>query len=170
MVSSCWSLFEARFLHLQLGIFYLYISYSAYILSHFSRVDSLWPCGYSPPGSSVHGILQARILEWVAMPSSRGSSRPRDRTASPASPALQAGSLPTEPPGKPQPRAGPSNMVAITTGGGWLPDTWNMAGPDGEVPEVWNSRWELKELNAKKEHKLSLSYLYWWHADIIPHI
>ena len=34
----------------------------------------------SPPGSSVHGILQARILEWVAMPSSRGSSWPRDRT------------------------------------------------------------------------------------------
>ena len=34
----------------------------------------------SPPGSSVHGILQARILEWVAMPSSRGSSQPGDRT------------------------------------------------------------------------------------------
>ena len=34
----------------------------------------------SPPGSSVHGILQARILEWVAMPSSRGSSRSRDQT------------------------------------------------------------------------------------------
>ena len=34
----------------------------------------------SPPGSSVHGILQASILEWVAMPSSRGSSRPRDQT------------------------------------------------------------------------------------------
>ena len=34
----------------------------------------------SLPGSSVHGILQARILEWGAMPSSRGSSRPRDRT------------------------------------------------------------------------------------------
>ena len=33
-----------------------------------------------PPGSSVPGILQARILEWVAMPSSRGSSPPRDRT------------------------------------------------------------------------------------------
>ena len=32
------------------------------------------------PGSSVHGILQARILEWVAMPSSRGSFRPRNRT------------------------------------------------------------------------------------------
>ena len=35
---------------------------------------------HSPPGSSVHGILQARILEWVAMPSSRGPSRPRDLT------------------------------------------------------------------------------------------
>ena len=34
---------------------------------------------YSPPGSSVHRILQARILEWVAMLSSRGSSQPRDR-------------------------------------------------------------------------------------------
>ena len=32
-----------------------------------------------PPGSFVHGILQARILEWVAIPFSRGSSRPRDR-------------------------------------------------------------------------------------------
>ena len=38
------------------------------------------PMDCSPPGSSVHGILQARILEWVAMPSSRGSSRPSDRT------------------------------------------------------------------------------------------
>ena len=34
----------------------------------------------SPPGSSVHGILQARILEWVAMPSSRGSSQLKDQT------------------------------------------------------------------------------------------
>ena len=34
----------------------------------------------SPPGSSVRGILKARILEWVSMPSSRGSSPPRDRT------------------------------------------------------------------------------------------
>ena len=34
----------------------------------------------SLPGSSVHGILQARTLEWDAMPSSSGSSQPRDRT------------------------------------------------------------------------------------------
>ena len=38
------------------------------------------PMDCSPPGSSVHGILQARILEWVAIPFSRGSSRPRDQT------------------------------------------------------------------------------------------
>ena len=38
------------------------------------------PMDYSPPGSSLYRILQARILEWVAMPSSRGSSWPRYRT------------------------------------------------------------------------------------------
>ena len=38
------------------------------------------PMDCSPPGSSIRGILQARKLEWVAMPSSRGSSRPRDQT------------------------------------------------------------------------------------------
>ena len=38
------------------------------------------PMDWSPPGSSVHGILQARILEGFAMPSSRGSSWPRDQT------------------------------------------------------------------------------------------
>ena len=38
------------------------------------------PMDCSPPGSSVHGIFQARILEWVATSFSRGSSRPRDQT------------------------------------------------------------------------------------------
>ena len=38
------------------------------------------PMDCSLPGSSVHGILQARVLEWVAISFSRGSSRPRDRT------------------------------------------------------------------------------------------
>ena len=38
------------------------------------------PMACSLPGSSVHGILQARILEWVAMRPSRGPSRPRDET------------------------------------------------------------------------------------------
>ena len=41
------------------------------------------PMDCSPPGTSVHGILQERILEWVAMPFSRGSSWPRDWTQVP---------------------------------------------------------------------------------------
>ena len=53
------------------------------------------PVDYSPPGSSVRGILQARILKWVPVPISRESSQPRDWTLSPA---LQADSLPSEPP------------------------------------------------------------------------
>ena len=52
----------------------------------------------SPPGSTVHRILQARILEWVAFPFSRGSSQ---LEIEPKSPALQADSLLFEPPGKP---------------------------------------------------------------------
>ena len=50
------------------------------------------PMHCSPPGSFVHGILQARILEWVVVLASRGSSQPRDRTqVSYASPALAGG-------------------------------------------------------------------------------
>ena len=46
------------------------------------------PMNCSPPGSSVHGIFQARIPEWVAMPFSRRSSQPRNRTSISLSPAL----------------------------------------------------------------------------------
>ena len=60
------------------------------------------PVDCSPPGSSVHGISQARGLEWAATPSSRGPSQPRDE---PRDPALQADSLPSEPPGKPHNRS-----------------------------------------------------------------
>ena len=42
--------------------------------------NSLRPVDCSPPSSSIHGILQARILEWVAMSFSRGSSQPRAQT------------------------------------------------------------------------------------------
>ena len=56
----------------------------------------------APPGSAVHGILQARILEWVAISSSRESSQPRDQTqVSPVSPALAGIFFTTEPPGTP---------------------------------------------------------------------
>ena len=62
------------------------------------------PMDYSPPGSSVRGILQARILEWVAISFSGDLPNPG---IEPRSPALQADSLPFEPPGK------PSRMVIL---------------------------------------------------------
>ena len=49
------------------------------VLSFFSGVWLCSPINCSLPGSSVHGILQARILEWVVIPSARGSSQPRDQ-------------------------------------------------------------------------------------------
>ena len=51
------------------------------------------PMDCSPPGSSIHGIFQARVLEWVAISFSRGSSQPRDQTRSPT---LHADTLTSE--------------------------------------------------------------------------
>ena len=59
--------------------------------------DSLQPVECSPPGSSVHGILQARILEQVATPFSTNLP---DAGTGPGSPASQADSSPSEAPGK----------------------------------------------------------------------
>ena len=56
------------------------------------------PMDCNPPGSSVHIILWAKILEWVGIFFSRGSSWSRKRNRSPT---LEADSLPSEPPGKP---------------------------------------------------------------------
>ena len=61
----------------------------------------------SPPGSSVHGIFQARILEWVDISISRGSSRHRDQTHISF---LAGGFFNTEPPGKP-------NTIQLHTSG-----------------------------------------------------
>ena len=64
-----------------------------------SKVIQLCPTLCVPMEYTVHGILQARILEWVAVPFSRGSSQPRNRTQVFA---LQVDSLPAEPPGEAQ--------------------------------------------------------------------
>ena len=64
---------------------------------------TLWAIA-RPPGSSVHGILQARILEWVAISSSRGLPHPGIKPESLTSPALTGRFLPLVPPGKPQNR------------------------------------------------------------------
>ena len=72
------------------GLFCLFWS-----LSHVQLFYNPMDC--SPPGSSTHGILQAKILKWVAMPSFRGSFWPRDLM----SPALAGRFFTTEPRGKP---------------------------------------------------------------------
>ena len=64
-----------------------------------SRLTLCDPVDCTPPGSSAHGISQARVLEWVAISFSRGSSQPRDQTQLSCS---AGGFLTTEPPGNPQ--------------------------------------------------------------------
>ena len=68
------------------------------------------PMDCSPPGSSVHGILQARILEWVAVPSSKGLFPTQGLNPRLVGLLLwQAGSLPLAPPGKPLQKYYPSD-------------------------------------------------------------
>ena len=62
-----------------------------------STVLCLVPHALSPPGSSVHGILQARILEWLLCPPAGDLPDPGIKARSPA---LQVDCLPSEPPGK----------------------------------------------------------------------
>ena len=61
----------------------------------------------SRPGFSVHGIFQARVLEWVAISSPADLPDPGIK---PRSPALQADTLPSEPPGKPKPESTESGV------------------------------------------------------------
>ena len=75
------------------------------MLSSFRCPTLCDPMDCNLPGSSVPGILQARILEWVAVPSSRDLPNPGIETASLTSPALAGGFLPLLPPGKPQMKA-----------------------------------------------------------------
>ena len=84
----------------------MYIRFSLHLCNHLPDITKRCCCclvpqlcptlDYCPPGFSVHGIFQARILQWVAISFSRGSYRPRDQTHVSESPALQADSLPTE--------------------------------------------------------------------------
>ena len=81
------------------GTLYQGLAWKCSLLSHVQLFCNMMDC--SPPGSSVHEIFQARILEWVAISSARGSSWPRDPAGSPVSPVLQVDSLPAKPRGKP---------------------------------------------------------------------
>ena len=62
------------------------------------------PLECSPPVSSVNGIFQARIPQWMPFPSPRDLSHPGIESVSPVSPALQVDSLTVDPSGKPRPQ------------------------------------------------------------------
>ena len=64
--------------HFPLGVLAVYLNRLCCAPSLQSRPTLLDPMNCSPPGFSVHGILQPRILEWVAIPLSRESFQPRD--------------------------------------------------------------------------------------------
>ena len=89
------------------GIYMLmiFISFKWLLIIHLLVAHSslvVWdPMDCRPPDSSVHGIFQARILEWVAIFPSGDLPSPGIKPSFPVSPALQADSLPTEPSGKP---------------------------------------------------------------------
>ena len=87
---------------------YLYIK--CQLLSSVRLCD---PMDCNPPGSSVHGILQARILEWVAIPFSRGSFLPGDQTCAAYISCIDGGFLTTEPPGKSFPEATTFQLVTL---------------------------------------------------------
>ena len=77
------------------------------------------PLDCSPLGSFVHGILQARMMKWIAIPFSRGSSHPKIKSRSPK---LQADPLLSEPPGKPLNYLGKWNSFlqhALSSRWGW---------------------------------------------------
>ena len=93
-----------------LNTFNLYLIYFPYhplhrgervrllLFSHSVLFHSCDPMDYTPPGSSVHGISQARILEWVAIPFFRGYSWPRDQTCVSF---IAGGFFTSAPPGEP---------------------------------------------------------------------
>ena len=79
-------------------LFYILFHYG---LSYMLSCVQLFATPWSPPSSSVHGVSQGRILEWVAISYSRWSSWPRDRAQISVPPALAGRFSTTVPPGKP---------------------------------------------------------------------
>ena len=84
-----------------------------------------------PVDYTVRGILQARILEWVAFPFSKGSSQPR-------SPTFHADSLPAEPPGKPKNTG--EGSLSLLQGSSWLRNRTGVSCIAGEFFTNWATR------------------------------
>ena len=128
------------------------------MLSCFShvRLHSAMDC--SPPSPSVHGICQARILEWIAMPSSRGASQPRDWTLISMSPALAVVFFTTSATW----RLSTKILMLSNCGVGedsWVP--WTTRKSNQSVPKEINPEYSLGGLMLK----LKLQCLATWFED-----
>ena len=106
LISLLWKYIFNKWLSLTFSTFYSLLKYFYHFFGHnvniYLTVFIMCVCAQlcptlcdpmdcNPPGFSVHGILQARILEWVAISSSMGSSQPRIKPTSPVAPALADG-------------------------------------------------------------------------------
>ena len=100
-LEGCFKKDEMVWSHLRVVCLEMRGIYSVCVLTQ-SCLTLCDPIDCSPPGSPVHGILQARILEHVTISFCRGSFQPRDGTWSLESPALAGGFFTRAPPGKPQ--------------------------------------------------------------------
>ena len=116
------------------------LSYFRMLLSPPARKwKSCWTL-WDPTDYTAHGILQARILEWVAVPFSRASSQPRDWTRSPE---LQADSVPSEPPGGSHSFAGMSHLLFSHQRCPWIPFLYMFAS-SAHFPLIgWEFTWSL---------------------------
>ena len=125
------------------------------MLSCFShvRLHSAMDC--SPPSPSVHGICQARILEWIAMPSSRGASQPRDWTLISMSPALAVVFFTTSATW----RLSTKILMLSNCGVGedsWVP--WTTRRSNQSVPKEINPEYSLEGLMLKLQY---FGHLMW---------
>ena len=123
----------------------------------------LWdPMKCSPPGSSVHGILQVRILEWVAMSSSRGSSRPRDQTQ--FSLSRVAGRFFTAwAPGRPR---GPHKPLSLDRLLGWLTELRKHYTCDCSLIVKDTDQDKSTEETQKPRFGRALNTLFPWNQDM----
>ena len=115
------------------------------------------PIDCSLPGSSVHGILQARILEWVAISFSRGSSQPRDITSISC---LVGRFFTTEPPEKPIWHIWVINRLLFNVA--WnMPLAWALWRRDGGIRQIRYQRLtNLKQLDNKALNFLKKFYFF----------
>ena len=136
---------------------------------------------YSPLGSSVHGILQARIPEWIAMSFSRGSSQLRNRTHISCFLQWQADSLSLVPPGKPKPQGmpgSPPSGVASHPSRGESTPVWLRTSPQAQPASARTSRGRLLTWAQNKpnrcqgqpfKHRLSLKGKFYPNMKVWEH-